>query len=87
MPLRVLVRLRCQVAQIEVKIMTKRIAWSNLQRRGSKQLKNTAPLATIKMGVVYISYCGPSVIAVRVLVQLRQLVAQIEEKIMMKRFI
>ena len=66
--------------------MTKRFVWSYLQRRGSKQLENATPSA-IEMGVVYIHYYGPSVIVLRVLVRLRSLVAQIEDKSMMKRFV
>jgi hypothetical protein len=64
---------------------SKLFVWSYLQRRGSKQLENATPSA-IEMGVVYIHYYGPSVIVVRVLVRLRSLVAQIEDKSMTKRF-
>jgi len=65
--------------------MTERFVWSYLQRCGSEQLENATPSAT-EMGVEYIHYYGPSVIVVRVLVRLRSLVAQIEDKSMMKRF-
>jgi hypothetical protein len=78
--------LRRRVAQIEEKSKAKLAVWSYLQRNVSEQLENAAPSAT-EMGVVYIHFYGPSVIAVRVLVRLRSSVAQIEEKSMTKRFV
>ena len=53
---RVLVRLRCRVAQIEDKSMETLVVWLYLQRHFSELLENAAPLATTKMELVYINY-------------------------------